>query len=122
MSDDPVKRDFLIFKSGRGWYRAESKGYTALKFDAGRYTKQEAEKITHPNGLYGPRDGMFYKHESEVSDFPSDRSEELEAKLAKAVKVLDETRIVLAEYEPHPLPVLAKVLATIADLKGQDDD
>jgi hypothetical protein len=89
MSDDLVKRDFLIFKRGRGWYRAESKGYTAFKFDAGRYTKQDAEKITHPNGLDGPRDGMFYKHESEVSDFPSDRIEKLEAKLAKAMEVVE---------------------------------
>ena len=30
------------------------------------------------------------------------------------VDALDETRIVLAEHEPHPLPVLAKVLATLA--------
>lgn len=47
---------------------------------------------------------------------------QLREKLAKAMQVLDETRIVLAEYEPHPLPVLAKVLATIAELKGQGDD
>jgi len=30
------------------------------------------------------------------------------------VEALNETRIVLAEHEPHPLPVLAKVLAALA--------
>lgn len=88
MDNDLVKREFLIFKRGRGWYRAESQGYTAFAFDAGRYTEQEAKTITHPNGLDGPRDGMFYRHESEVRDYPSDRIEELEAKLAKATKAL----------------------------------
>ena len=48
-----------------------------------------------------------------------DKCEENRAKLAEAVKALDETRIVLAEHEPHPLPVLAKVLATIAKIKGE---
>ena len=50
------------------------------------------------------------------------RIKELEAKLARVLDALDETRIVLAEHEPHPLPVLSKVLATIAALKGQDDE
>jgi hypothetical protein len=45
---------------------------------------------------------------------------EVEAKLAKAVEALDNTRLVLAEYEPHPLPVLGKVLTTLAELKGED--
>ena len=31
---------------------------------------------------------------------------------------LEATRIVLAEHEPHPLPVLAQVLAAIARAKG----
>jgi len=84
MSDDLVERSYLIFKAGRGWYRPDSQGYTAFKFDAGRYSKDEAIKITHPNGLDGPRDGMLYRHESEVWDYPSDRIEELEAKLAEA--------------------------------------
>ena len=80
---------FLIFKRGRGWYRPESQGYTAFKFDAGRYTEQEAIAITHPNGPDGPRDGMSYRHESEVRDAPSAHIEELEAKLAKAVEALE---------------------------------
>jgi ABC-type transporter Mla subunit MlaD len=49
------------------------------------------------------------------------RIEKLEAKLAKAVKALDNTRLVLAEYEPHPLPVLGKVLTTLTELKGEKD-
>jgi hypothetical protein len=48
----------------------------------------------------------------------ANRIEELEAKLAKAVEALVNTRLVLAEYEPHPLPVLGKVQATLAELKG----
>lgn len=81
MSDDLVKREFLIFKAGRGWYRPDSQGYTPFKFDAGRYTEQDAISITHPNGEDGPRDGMYYRHESQVRDGPSDRIEELEAKV-----------------------------------------
>lgn len=42
MSDDLVKREYLIFKSGRGWYRPDSQGYTSFKFDAGRYSEAEA--------------------------------------------------------------------------------
>ena len=88
MIDDTVKREYLIFKAGRGWYRPSNKGYTAFKFDAGRYSEAEAKSTTHPNGWDGPRDGMIYKHESEVHDYPSDRIEELEAKLASALDAL----------------------------------
>ena len=38
--------------------------------------------------------------------------------LAKAVGMLDKTRLVLAEWEPHPFPVLAQVRATLAELTG----
>ena len=50
------------------------------------------------------------------------RIKELEAKLVKAAEALNETRIVLAEHEPHPLPCLAKVFAILAELKGQNDE
>jgi hypothetical protein len=81
MSDHPVKPEYLIHKAGRGWYRENSQGYTSFKYDAGRYTEAEAKAITHPNGEDGPRDGMIYRHESMVRDAPSDRIEELTAKL-----------------------------------------
>lgn len=50
---------FLIRKRGL-YYRPNSQGYTSNTAEAGRYTKQEAERITHPNGKTGPRDGMDY--------------------------------------------------------------
>ena len=75
--DDPL--EYLIGKSGRGWYRPNSSGYTSFKFDAGRYSESDAIKITHPNGPDGPRDGMFHRHQDQVNDHPSSRIEELEA-------------------------------------------
>lgn len=59
------KNGYVIHKNGRGWYCPNSKGYTLELESAGRYSLEEAEKITHPNGFDGPRDGMTYKHESE---------------------------------------------------------
>ena len=99
MSDDLVKKEFLIFKAGRGWYRAESQGYTSFKFDAGRYAEDEARAITHPNGIDGPRDGMFYKHESQVSDYPTTRIEELQAALADAIEKLGKSEYARGQAE-----------------------
>ena len=59
--DRPV---YLIRKRGL-YYRPNSQGYTNSVIQAGRYTLEEAKQITHPNGLYGPRDGMTYLHEDE---------------------------------------------------------
>lgn len=42
MRTEPL--EYLV-KKGSYFYRPNSQGYTALKFDAGRYTKSEAEKI-----------------------------------------------------------------------------
>lgn len=50
---------FLILKRGL-YYRPDSAGYTGLKDDAGRYSRAEADRITHPNGPEGPRDGMTF--------------------------------------------------------------
>ena len=36
------------------------------------------------------------------------------------LEALEAARIVLAEHEPHPLPVLSKVLIAIAKAKGGD--
>ena len=58
---------YLIRKRGL-WYRPNSRGYTTSAIQAGRYTRAEAENITHPNGLFGPRDDMSFVHEDECFD------------------------------------------------------
>lgn len=60
-------KKFLIQKYG-GYYRPNSSGYTSSAIIAGRYSEEEAENITHPNGPNGPRDGMTYIHEDDVKD------------------------------------------------------
>lgn len=57
---------YLIHKSGRGWYSPEAKGYTLEVDEAGRFTHEDAFNSSHPNGPDGPRDGITFKHESEV--------------------------------------------------------
>jgi hypothetical protein len=56
---------YLIRKHG-GYYRPNSRGYTTSAIVAGRYTQEQAERETHPNGPDGPRDGMTYIHENDV--------------------------------------------------------
>lgn len=71
MTDDErkalVERKYLIRKNGY-WYRPNASGYTNSAIQAGRYTLDEAERYTHPNGKDGPRDGMDYVHEDAVAD------------------------------------------------------
>jgi hypothetical protein len=64
--DEPMDEEkvYVIRKSGY-WYRPNSSGYTANLAEAGRYTKAEAEAISHPNGE-GPRDNMSYWHQDEA--------------------------------------------------------
>jgi hypothetical protein len=57
---------YLIFKQGGGYYRAGCHGYTLNAAEAGRFLHWEAVSYSHPNGPDGPRDGITYKHESEV--------------------------------------------------------
>nr|WP_319250478.1 hypothetical protein [uncultured Celeribacter sp.] len=57
---------YLIHKAGRGWYRPEAAGYTLNADEAGRFDHAEAVCHSHPNGPDGPRDGLTYRHESEV--------------------------------------------------------
>jgi hypothetical protein len=59
------ERAYLIRKGG-AWYRPDSAGYTTNAHEAGLYTLEEAEKITHPNGPNGPRDAMSYHHRDTV--------------------------------------------------------
>ena len=63
---DVPETGWLIYKGGRGWYRPNSQGYTGDPAEAGRYTRAYALSYSHPNGMDGPRDGMFIKHETEV--------------------------------------------------------
>jgi hypothetical protein len=62
----PNKEGYLIFKQGGGYYRAGCHGYTLNAAEAGRFSLDEAVSDSHPNGPDGPRDGITYKHESEV--------------------------------------------------------
>lgn len=60
-------RDEYLIRKGGFFYRPHSSGYTCSPAEAGRYTLDDAEWQTHPNGPDGPRDGMTYHH---VSEFP----------------------------------------------------
>ena len=57
---------YIIFKSGRGYYCAGAKGYTLSADEAGRFSRADAVSYSHPNGPDGPRDGITFKHETEV--------------------------------------------------------
>ena len=65
-NDEAERPAYLIRKNGF-WYRPNCCGYTASAIQAGRYTMAEAEKFTHPNGPDGPRDGMTFIHEDDVT-------------------------------------------------------
>lgn len=64
-------RKYLIRKQGC-YYRPNERGYTTSAIQAGRYTREDAEKITHPNGKDGPRDGMSFIHEDELIGIDED--------------------------------------------------
>lgn len=59
---------FLIEKRGL-YYRPESRGYTGLKREAGRYSFDDAAEIVGPNGPDGPQDGMAMLQESEAPEY-----------------------------------------------------
>ena len=80
-------REYLILKSGY-YYRPNAQGYTNNPAEAGRYTLEEATKLSHPNGPHGPRDGMSVVHISEAPAVAStaaqaERIAELEAEVAR---------------------------------------
>lgn len=50
-----------------------------------------------------------------VAHAATERGMAAEAREAKLRKALEKTRIVLAEHEPHPLPVLGYVLAALQE-------
>ncbi|PCJ24129.1 MAG: hypothetical protein COA96_10310 [SAR86 cluster bacterium] len=67
MNDITPEAVYLIRKGG-AWYRHNSAGYTISAIQAGRYTRECAEEITHPNGPDGPRDNMSFIHEDDLDD------------------------------------------------------
>ena len=87
---------FLIKKQGY-WYRPDECGYTSSAIQAGRYTYDDAVKITHPNGPDGPRDGMSFISEDIVpcEDWQAFRA--LTAKLAQVEAERDALASQLAE-------------------------
>lgn len=123
---DLVERKFLINKRGM-WYRPNSQGYTNNPADAGRYTEEEARDYTHPNGLDGPRDGMFYKHESEVDGAVNPLAAIIEtqaARIAELEGVLKRARWQLVAHLLDDMDVehAAKEVAYIdATLKENND-
>lgn len=84
-----VDRKYIIRKGGY-FYRPNSQGYTINASEAGRYTLVEAERLTHPNGKDGPRDGLSFLHEDELPPLTTQaqRNAELEAENARLRKTL----------------------------------
>ena len=76
MTETPVTQalEYLIRK-GTYWYRPDCAGYTGSALEAGRYTKEDALKFTHPNGFDGPRDGLQYYHLTEVRELTNHRAQ-----------------------------------------------
>lgn len=62
---------YLIEKYGL-YYRPDASGYTGLKRCAGLYSYDEAHDRSHPNGQYGPRDGMRIWPLEEAPEFSSE--------------------------------------------------
>lgn len=84
------EKEYLIFKSGRGWYRENSQGYTHFSFDAGRYSLAEAMDIVQPNGPDGSRDGMTYKHQDKINhDYVSNKIYSLQAENQRLREALE---------------------------------
>lgn len=66
MTTTPERPAYLIRKRG-AYYRPNAQGYTTSVSEAGRYTLADAVRHSHPNGPDGPRDGITYVHEDEVT-------------------------------------------------------
>jgi hypothetical protein len=60
----------LIEKRGL-YYRPESRGYTGLKREAGRYSFDDAAVIAGPNGPDGARDGIIIWNAANAPEFSS---------------------------------------------------
>jgi hypothetical protein len=109
-------RVWLITKQG-AYYRPNSRGYTTCFYAAGRYTLEEAEKFTHPNGAEGPRDGMGYVRQDHVKRDPIDPAviaalPEVAALVAEAVAQERERCAKVADASPdsHWGPTIAAAI------------
>lgn len=60
--------NWLVVKRGL-YYRPNAQGYTGIKAEAGRFTAEEANRHSFPNGPRGPRDGITYVHEKDAPDY-----------------------------------------------------
>jgi len=96
-SREAVERPAYLIRKGGYYYGPDSRGYTTSAIQAGRYTLEEAQSISHPNGCEGPRDGMSFIHEDGVSDHDwvayralLTRAETAEARLAEVVEGITE--------------------------------
>lgn len=58
---EPVEGQQYYIRKGGYYYRPNAQGYTTSKFEAGRYSLEEAMRYTYPNGPDGPRDGLSYE-------------------------------------------------------------
>lgn len=54
-----------------------------------------------------------------VAELENERDAHLIAAAPDLYAALDAARIILAEHEPHPLPVLAQALAALAKARGE---
>jgi hypothetical protein len=61
---EPPQRDYLVWlSSDRLWWKSDSKGYSAQIVNAGRYTKEEAERIQASSG--SDRGDIAVRYDSE---------------------------------------------------------
>lgn len=102
MTDISKEAEVYLIKKGGAYYRPNSEGYTTSALTAGRFTKDDAEKFSHPNGPNGPRDGMSFHHQDDVIcenlAFHKARIAELEAQLSQPVCV----EVKPLEWDKHP--------------------
>jgi hypothetical protein len=73
--------DQFVIRKGAYFYRPNSQGYTADIAEAGRYSREEAERLTYPNGPDGPRDGLDFLPAPELPG-TNPLADELRARIA----------------------------------------
>jgi hypothetical protein len=109
--------NFLIHKAGRGWYCPNAQGYTLSANEAGRFTEAEAIRYTHPNGPDGPRDGLTYKHESDVE---SGSNCEKDLRIHDLIKERDALRKGQEELAEMLAAANAKIETLQAQMRGAE--